>query len=113
MYSQKPLSCRTTALQVGKPLLEHHIHLAGQAGLSLGHRAVLGVQGSVDASSQVLGCGAPCSAAHGDPGGFQGLGRGGTDGSKLQGQRLHCEWSGTAPSVTSVSSQLSFLTSSG
>lgn len=84
MYSQKPLSCRTTALQVGKPLLEHHIPLAGQAGLSLGHRAVLGVQGSVDASSQVLGRGAPCSAAHGDPGGFQGLGRGGTDGSKLQ-----------------------------
>lgn len=59
------------------------LELAGQAGLSGGQGAALGVQGSVDGSSQVLGCGALCSAAHGDTRALQGLRRGGADGREL------------------------------
>lgn len=70
-------------LQIGQALLEQP---AGQAGLSVG--AVVWLQGCVQGSSQVLGRGAPCSAAHGHAGISQGLCCAGADGSKLQGQ--HC-----------------------
>lgn len=78
-------------------------------GLSLGHRAVVWLQGSVDGSSQVLGCGALCSAAHGDAGALQRLCCAGADGSELQGQHCHCHCSATAPAPTSGSSQPSTL----
>lgn len=71
---------------VEKLLLEQ---LAGQAGLSVRHGAVVWVQGCVDGSSQVLGRGAPCSAADGDPRALQRLRCAGADGSELQGQHCH------------------------
>lgn len=95
----------------GKLLLEQHPGLAGQAGLSVGHGAVVWVQGCVDGSSQVLGRGAPCSAAHGDPRSLQRLCCAGADGSELQGQHFHSACSGTQNHLSSVSSAP--LTSSG
>lgn len=71
---KKTLSCRSAEI------LERR---GGRAGLSVGHGAVVWVQGSVDGSSQVLRRGAPRSAAHGDAGALQRLCRAGPDGSEL------------------------------
>lgn len=81
--SQTTRSRRTAALQAGTALLEDPTDLAGQAGLSVGPRAGMWLQGCVDGSSQVLGRGAPCSAAHGHASPSQGLCCAGADGSEL------------------------------